>query len=153
MKSLCYGKILSRKACVGIFLLPFCCIPHLAASCFILLCLWWFNIWHADSACTACAAGEGRCGGLLGCFWRATLCSFDLKCGWSLSFLDSIMMCVVLFSPFLSALQTENARQSQELSLTLCCSRCDLFRIAVKISECVRFGQNVGFGRWHVKWL
>lgn len=100
-----------------------------------------------DSTCTACAAGEGRCGGLLGCFWRATLCSFDLKCGWSLSFLDSIMMCVVLFSPFLSALQTENARQSQELSLTLCCSRCDLFRIAVKISECVRFGQNVGFGR------
>lgn len=54
------------------------------------------------------------------------------------------MMSVVIF-PFLFALQTENVLQSQELSLTPCCSRCDVFRIAVKISECIRFGQNMQF--------
>jgi len=41
LKSLYYSKILSRKTCLGIFLVPFCCIPFWLLALFC--CVLWFR--------------------------------------------------------------------------------------------------------------
>lgn len=102
LKSLYHSRILSRKTCLGIFLMPFCCIP-LFWLLALFYCVLWFSL-TPDSLTDATgklrAVGGDFSMGFLVFFWfwqilgRVTLCSFNLRRGWSLSFLDSIMMCV-----------------------------------------------------------